>query len=386
MFYNNLILHSKIWNWVSAGYKQNRLPHAMLFHGNPGCGKEGHAIELAALVNCRFPGTNGACGSCPDCIKLRSFQHPNIHTVIPFPKRNAISKNDPPEKSLKPKDLELLILLNQQKGNDPYSQIELPDANTILINSIRYIKKELYNSSIESGWQVVLIFQAEKLCIPSPESANALLKILEEPPDKTLFILVTDHISQLLDTIVSRCQQTYFPPFDFETIKKNLVETKSHTELKLIYHLTDGNIHRIRENVLSSKNLLEEAEFMTNLLSNSSSEFRDQFTNDLGRLKRKGKSHWEYKMKFLLVIIRDLLLLSEDQNSSQLVLPDMTSQYEKLLSRFRNADWHRCLEIVENTIYNINRNGYLPLVIHTMFIEINRILNGEKTNFSPLPA
>ena len=381
MFYSNLIRNKQIWSWFTTSYNQNRLPHALLFHGNSGNGKEGHAIELAALVNCRFSTSEGACNSCPDCIKLKLFQHPNVHLIIPYPKRYALTKNDPPDKSLSSKDIDFLVQLRKKKGKDPYTLMELPGANKILINSIRFIKQELYKTSIEAGWKIVLIFQADKLCVPTPESANALLKILEEPPEKTLFILVTDHFSQILDTIKSRCQQTYFPPLDFDDINNVINSTKSDDILKLITHLTDGNIHFIKEILNSPNDIMQEAEFLLNLLIHRAPEAWNQFSSKVRKLKQSGESQWDYKMKLLMIIIRDVLLISENSETKFLFLPNLTHKYSDIVKNYPESDWHQCLQIVENTISNINHNGYLPLMIYSMSIEIHRILNGEKKHF-----
>ena len=100
MFYNNLIINKKNWDWLSRSYINNQLPHAMLFHGDKGIGKEGHAIEFAALLNCSNKLANSACGNCSDCTKVKTLQHPNINIIIPYPRRNSISKNDHPDKLL----------------------------------------------------------------------------------------------------------------------------------------------------------------------------------------------------------------------------------------------------------------------------------------------
>ena len=73
------------------------------------------------------------------------------------------------------------------------------------------IKKKISLSSYNNQWNIYIIMNAEKLCIPKAESGNALLKILEEPNDKNLFILITSNISQMLDTITSRCAKVFFP-------------------------------------------------------------------------------------------------------------------------------------------------------------------------------
>ena len=211
MFYNNLIINNNFKDLIKNYLKNNKIPHALLLHGDSGSGKEGHAIELAATLNCQSNINFEACGNCHSCIQLKAMQHPNINFIIPYPKRNSISKNDPPEKTLNSKDIDELQTIKKNKVSDPYSEFKLKNANTILINSIRLLKKEIYNTSIESGWKIFLVFEADKLCKPNTESANALLKILEEPPEKTMFLLVTSKYDNIISTIKSRCQNIFFP-------------------------------------------------------------------------------------------------------------------------------------------------------------------------------
>ena len=99
-------------------------------------------------------------------------------------------------------------------------------------------------STIDKGWTVVLIFKAEKLCVPQPTGANALLKVLEEPPEKTIFILVTSEISMIMDTIKSRCQLVYFPPLS-NTLIQSTLDNHSLTpdKAKVISNIANGNIH-----------------------------------------------------------------------------------------------------------------------------------------------
>ena len=94
MIYSDLVLNNKNWNYFINSKKIGKFPHALLFHGPQGVGKEGHAIELSALLNCNNIIKNRACGFCPSCKKVKSFQHENIKVIIPLPRGKISSKND----------------------------------------------------------------------------------------------------------------------------------------------------------------------------------------------------------------------------------------------------------------------------------------------------
>ena len=131
----------------------------------------------------------------------------------------------------------------KEKSQDPYYNIQVTGANTILINSIREIKQDVSMSTVNNEWKVILIFQAEKLCVPSPAAAHALLKVLEEPPERTVFILVSSQPNVILETIHSRCQGLYFPPISNAVIQNQLVQSGTNqVEAAVIARISSGNV------------------------------------------------------------------------------------------------------------------------------------------------
>ena len=198
----NLLINKKNWNQLINPWKNGKLPHALLFHGPEGSGKEGHALELTALLNCTTLSGDEPCGSCQSCKQTKSFQHGSVKLILPIPRGKIKSSDDPVTKAFSDSVLNEYLNMLKEKESDPYYSIRIPGANTILINSIREMKHDVSLSTVNDQWRVILIFQAEKLCIPSPEAAHALLKVLEEPPDKTLFILITSRINLIVPTII----------------------------------------------------------------------------------------------------------------------------------------------------------------------------------------
>ena len=125
MIYDSLILYEKIWGNLLQSVTSNRLPHALLFHGNSGTGKEAHSIELAALINCLSPHDNGACGDCSSCHKIKSFQHGNIKLILPYPRGKISSPDDPAIKGLTEKNIEHLREMLVEKGNLHIQKLKL---------------------------------------------------------------------------------------------------------------------------------------------------------------------------------------------------------------------------------------------------------------------
>lgn len=199
---------------------EGRVPHALLFAGPEGSGKLPMALALAQRLLCQHPTTDGdACGECPACHMAAKCAHPDLHFIFP---------------TIKPKGQSGVVLSDQflpqwrkQVMQTPYftrqtwlrcmgvenqqSLINVAEANNIIT--------KLANVSSQGGYRVVIIWLAEQM---NQECANKLLKILEEPPTQTVFILTANQPERLLSTILSRTQRIDFPPLQTEELAQAL--------------------------------------------------------------------------------------------------------------------------------------------------------------------
>lgn len=161
-----------------------RLPHALLFVGPPGLGKRALAEVLAARLLCDAPAPDGlACGQCEACRWRLAGNHPDLHLLIPAADAEAAEGSEPEREGAKPK------------------------SNQIVIEQIRALQATLNVTGHHSARRVVILDPAEAM---NPYTANALLKLLEEPPAGCVFVLVSSVPRRLLPTIRSRCQQWAF--------------------------------------------------------------------------------------------------------------------------------------------------------------------------------
>ncbi len=378
MIYSDLIQYKNIWERFSRAFSQDKMPHALLLHGPTGVGKEAIAIELAGLLNCSNLQNEYACGLCSSCKRIRTFQHENVKLVVPLPRNKKLSNKDSsPLNGLTTNSLTMLQEQMKLKGEQPYSRIKLPQSNTILINSIREIRKNITMSIADKGWQVFLIFDAEFLCIPNDTSANALLKILEEPPEKTIFILVTSDVSTMLDTIRSRCQQVYFPPLKSNLIASFLESNGYESKISSIAsRISNGDVRIAQSIAKSPDDLNENLKVFINAVFSTDAVHWQKLSDYLGNLKRKNIDDFIAFFRTSEYFMRDLLVFSSSEETSNLVYLHYVTQIEKIASNYPNADWHSCIQILENSVEHVKRNGYLPLMISSMLIELQTSLNG----------
>lgn len=202
-------------NILSRIIESNRVPHAFLFYGQEGVGKDFTAIRFAQMLNLanqkedKFNISN----------KIENLNEPFIKFIFALPVgKNEKDGNSPLEK-LSAADLEKVREEVEQRIRNPYHRIKIPKANNIKISSIRDIKKFVSLSFSDIKFRIILISDAHLM---TEEAQNALLKNLEEPPEGVIFILTTSLPGLLRETIRSRCWSLHFQPLGNEDISKIL--------------------------------------------------------------------------------------------------------------------------------------------------------------------
>lgn len=197
---------------------ENRMPHALLFAGHEGCGKLPMALALAQRLLCQKPtAENNACGSCPNCLMVEKLAHPDLHFIFPTIKTKGQSTPAVSDQFLDEWRKQIAespyfsrqTWLNRINVEKQQSLINVADANNI-INKLACV-------SSQGGYRVVIIWLAEQMNL---SCANKLLKILEEPPQQTVFILTADHPERIIPTILSRTQRIDFAPLSIDELKE----------------------------------------------------------------------------------------------------------------------------------------------------------------------
>lgn len=199
-----------------------RVGHAMLLYENEGCGALPLALAYVQYLNCRNRHDGDSCGECQSCRQMTGLVHPDTHFVFPVNSSRKVDVQKPVSESFLPLWRELVHENPYFLESDLYARLGIEGkAGNIAIAEARYILEKLSLSSVEDGYKTVLLWLPERM---NAETANKLLKIVEEPPEKTLFIFVTHHPDRVLQTIFSRCQSYRVLPLDRDVLEKALVE------------------------------------------------------------------------------------------------------------------------------------------------------------------
>ena len=250
MSFSKVIGQKEVKQQLHRMITEQRVPHALLFTGPEGCGKLPMALAMAERLLCQSPTENGeACGTCHGCHMVHKLAHPDLHFVFPVIKQAG--------KSSQPVSDEYLPEWRKQLNETPYftHQTWLKDINVVNQQSNIYVAEaanilsKLINVSSQGGYRVVIIWRAEEM---NTEAANKLLKILEEPPIQTVFILTTERPEKMLETIRSRTQRIDFPPLTIEDISAALQNENGlqPADANDIARISNGNYIRALDQVV----------------------------------------------------------------------------------------------------------------------------------------
>ncbi|MCF7798058.1 MAG: hypothetical protein K9N36_09855 [Candidatus Marinimicrobia bacterium] len=219
-----------------------RLGHSHLFTGPEGSGKDALALQFAAMLNCTGEGDK-PCGECPACHQYRLLEHTALHLIFALPDKSKSSADSDPYKGFKESDMDDLRSAIADKAKNPYQPLQLPGANNIRISSIRKLRQDIYLSMNPGITKTVVIMETHKM---NDAAFNALLKILEEPPERTVFILTTAYPDRIPTTILSRCQYYRIPPIAQVDLQEHLEKQFElpGPEAHVLARLSQGNVRQ----------------------------------------------------------------------------------------------------------------------------------------------
>jgi len=254
MFFRDVIGQDEAKQRLIREAKEGKIAHARLFCGPEGIGKLPLAIAYARYLSCQNPGVDDACGTCPNCMKYNKLAHPDLHFVFPVIK---IKSKDTVSDDFLSEWRELLsqtpyfnlnIWLKEMGAENQQAQIYVKESDEII--------RKLNLKSSQGGYKIMIIWLPEKMNV---ECSNKLLKLLEEPPSQTIFLLVSEEPEMLLTTIQSRTQRFNLYGIEEKQIAQKLIQQYGILEQDAIdiAHLSEGNFLKALETIhLNEENQL----------------------------------------------------------------------------------------------------------------------------------
>ncbi len=348
--------------------KSGKIAHAQMFAGPPGSANLSMAIAYAELLNCTNKTDGDACGECPSCQKIQKSIHPDVHFVFPVsPIKNITAKDVVSDSFI----ADWRKFIKQKPYGGPYEwSLEFGGENkqlNISKEESRNIIKKLALKSFEGEYKVMIIWLAEYM---HPAAANALLKLLEEPPEKTVFLLVTNDHEQIIGTILSRVQLLKIRPFNKEEISNYLVERHGVNSEKAVQlaSISSGDLNQ-------AINLIDEVENDTHQMFKE--WMRICFTNNYAKLVewadnfgKANKINQKGIFQYGMAILRESLLM---QNGAEKAINLAEAEYEFVTKFSKTLDLEKLEKLynhLNTAFYHIERNGNAKIIFLDTSLQI----------------
>jgi DNA polymerase-3 subunit delta' len=365
---------------------ENRVSHAQLFFGPEGSRKLAMAIAYAQYLNCRNrtydpqnPGDSDACGTCPSCIKYSKLIHPDLHFIFPVATTKEIEKN-PVSKDFLRIWREALIGNDFRLSLNDWYQVAGFEKKQGIINAddCSEILRTLSYKSYESEFKVMIIWMADRLY---HAAAPKILKILEEPPDKSLFLLITESPEKIINTILSRTQTVRFPKLEDEDIAKELTEKLSCSpeEARRIVPLADGNLTRAAKIFMKDEEelfYLEKFILWMRLCYKNDLAKTMEFVGEIGKLGREKQKNF---LAYTERILHNSLLLNYNNPRLAKLNPEELEFMAKFGKFINYSNIVSFTDELEKAQYHIERNANPGILFMDLSMAITiLLLTGEK--------
>lgn len=218
MRFADVIGNAKVARMLASMADSGRIAHAMLMYENDGCGALALALAYVQYLNCASPHDGDSCGECPSCRQMSKLIHPDVHFVFPVNKGPKTSDDKPTSESYIRYWRELAVADPYFTEADLQRAIGIESKNGLIaVAEARNIISKLSLTAVADGYKAVIFYLPEKM---NQETANRLLKMVEEPPEKTVFLFITHAPEKVLQTIFSRCQSVRVMPLTKEETER----------------------------------------------------------------------------------------------------------------------------------------------------------------------
>ena len=378
MDFEKIIGQEHIKKHLIQSSENNRIPHAQLFVGKDGSGTLPMAIAYAKHILCSTAANKEAAA-----LKCDKLQHPDLHFAFPVTTNDNVKKH--PISNLFLEDWRSFIAKNAYGGLFDWLQhigVEKKQGQ-IGTDEAQDIVKKLSLKSYEGGFKVMLIWMAEKM---NTSAANKLLKLIEEPPSKTIFILITEDEGQIINTIKSRCQALHFPRLSENDIAQTLLKNEdlSESEAVRIAYQSEGNYNKALHYLHNDSNeLLFEEWFITWIRSAFRAKGNASVIQDLigwsDTIAKAGRETQKQFLQYCLHFFRQALLVNygtPDLVFIQTQTPGFN--IEKFAPFIHSGNIETINEEVNDAQYHIERNGNAKIILLDLSIKLTRLLHAKE--------
>lgn len=360
--------------------KNNRLSHSQMFLGGLSSSKLSIVFAFAQYINCKNKQNDDSCGGCDSCVKYRNLTHPDLHLIFPVLSINNIKKvvsdhfiSQWREEVLKNPYLDLDMWFDVFSAENKTGK-----TGYIYTQESESLHKKLSLKHYESEYRIVIIWLPEKMQV---NTSNKLLKLLEEPPKNTLFLLVSENSDLILKTILSRLQITKLPnhsPEEIHSILQHKFPDKSKSEIDASISFSEGGIGEsiqiLQTDNFEDDNFEEYQSWMRLCYSVNISEI----TKWVNQRSKKGRRLQSVFLKYALKMVRNCLIFHFSDPNTLFVTEKEKVFLQKFHPFIHEGNITKISEKLEECIVNIERNANSKIMFYELSLQLMKLLKVKR--------
>lgn len=357
---------------------EGKMAHASIFLEKEGCGALAITLALSAYICCENRTGNDSCGICKSCIQHAKLVHPDLHFAFPVNSSKASEKKPVSEMFIE-KWRELVLDNPYLTEQDLYDGIGIDNKSGII--NVSEAQKIIYDMSLkpyEADYKIMLIWLPERM---NQEAANKLLKLLEEPPAKTLFFLVCNSTDRILPTILSRCRIIRVPAMTAEELADNAVKRlgMKHDEALSLAYVSEGSYSELLKKKKEAENEGEFTEIMDTLIRKSLNRNLKEVlyvAEELAEMKREKQKKF---CKYAGNHIRQLFMTKNGMVEISGILPSERKRMEAIAGKIPENFFENIHASLGKAAEHIERNVNGKLIFNDLcnrfFVSLQSVNN-----------
>lgn len=370
MLFHSVIGQAELKGKLIESARHNTVSHAQLFLGPLGHGGLPLALAFSQYLNCEKPGDDDSCGICPSCVKAQKFIHPDMHYSFPFPKvekkercdefihewRDALAENP---------YLDLFTWMARFEAENKQPNITIKECHDLI--------RKLSLKAFESPYKIVILWLPEYL----GKEGNALLKIIEEPPDKTVFILVAENSDAVLPTILSRTQIVKIPHIEYSVLASTLHEK---------YGVPDEDAFRLA--TISHGDYIEASRQIQHAFGELSELFVQWFSlclpspktrsleiyNWIEKFATIGRENQKNFLKYALHFLREVLFMQAADKRSQVLTQRENDLAVRLIQHAGYSSIESLYKKINEAHFHAERNAHPKMLMMSLTLNAAALL------------
>ncbi len=373
MRFSEVAGHADLKQRLVQSVTEQRVPHAQLFHGSEGSGSLALAVAYATYLSCTDRQEDDSCGLCPSCVKYDRLVHPDLHFVFPVFTTKSVKK-DPVSDDFIGAWRNALIENPYITPNQWYSYIGMENKQgSIIKRESEEITKKLMLKSYESDFKVMIIWMPEKM---NKTASNKLLKLIEEPPPMTIFLMVPEDTGPMLPTILSRTQMIRVPRIAEEDLLDALKKKHAVSEevLKSAVKISGGNYVKAEENLMTSEDSAYQLELFIRIMRLAySREFQEIFVW-VEELAGLGRERQKAFLAYVIRMIRENYLLNKEQGELVRMTAGESEFSKKFFPFINDRNVPAMVQELNEASIHIEANAYARIVFLDFALKLVKLI------------